>query len=193
VINARHGIGAGLIINGCLFQGDGGCAGEIGHVVVVSEGGELCRCGNRGCLETVASTQALIKRVQSLVAQTHSTLLSKEPIDITLDTVEEAFLSGDALAHQAVMETGRFMGMAISSLVGTLNIRQIVLTGDMTRFGAPWLEAIHGVVSQTTLSRMAQETKIEIGQLGGNDIILGASAMLASNYSLLFKSQPPRG
>jgi N-acetylglucosamine repressor len=193
VINARHGIGAGLIINGSLFQGDGGCAGEIGHVVVVSEGGELCRCGNRGCLETVASTQALIKRVQSLVAQAHPTLLSKMPKDITLDTVEEAFVSGDALARQAVMETGRFMGMAISSLVGTLNIRQIVLTGDMTRFGAPWLEAIHAVVSRTTLSRMAQETKIEIGQLGGNDIILGASAMLASNYSLLFKSQPPRG
>jgi glucokinase-like ROK family protein len=193
VINARHGIGAGIVINGHLFQGDGGCAGEIGHIVVVPDGGELCRCGNRGCLETVASTQALIKRVQSLVSQSISTELPKSPQEITLDTIEQAFTRGDPLTCQVVLETGRYMGMAISSLVGTLNIQEIILTGDMTRFGSPWLEAIRGVISQTTLSRLAQETKIEIGELGRNDIILGASAMLASNYSLLFKSQLSAG
>jgi N-acetylglucosamine repressor len=193
VINARHGIGAGIVINGRLFQGDGGGAGEIGHVVVVPDGGQLCRCGNRGCLETVASTQALIKRVQTLVTQSIPTLLPQSPQEITLDTIEQAFSSGDHLARQAVLETGRYMGMAISSLVGTLNIQKIVLTGDMTRFGSPWLEAIQGMITQTTLSRLAQETQIEIGQLGGNNIILGASAMLANNYSLLFKSQPSHG
>ena len=76
--------------------------------------------------------------------------------------------------------------MAISSLVGALDIQKIVLTGDMTRFGLPWLEVIQEIVSQATLSRLAQETRIEIGQLGENNIILGASAMLANNYSLLF-------
>ena len=192
VINARHGIGAGIVINGRLFQGDGGGAGEIGHVVVVPEGGQLCRCGNRGCLETVASTQALIKQVQSLVAQSIPTQLSHSSQEITLDTIEQAFSNGDPLARQAVLETGHYMGMAISSLVGTLNIQKIVLTGDMTRFGTPWLEAIQGMISQSTLSRLAQDTKIEIGQLGGNDIILGASAMLVNNYSLLFTSQLSR-
>jgi glucokinase len=113
--------------------------------------------------------------------------------EITLDRVEQAFSNGDPLVREAVLETGRYMGMAISSLVGTLNIQKIVLTGDMTRFGRPWLQAIQGTVSQATLSRMAQNTQIEIGELGENDIILGASAMLASNYSLLFKSQPARG
>ncbi len=193
VINARHGIGSGIIINSRLFQGDGGCAGEIGHVVVVPEGGQLCRCGNHGCLETVASTQALIKRVQSLEAQSGSTQFPKSSQEITLDTIEQAYLSGDPLACQAVLETGRYLGMAISSLVGTLNIQKIVLAGDMTRFGRPWLEAIQGMISQTSLSRLAQETQIRIGKLGENDIILGASAMLANNYSLLFKSQPLHG
>jgi predicted NBD/HSP70 family sugar kinase len=193
VINARHGIGAGIVINGRLFQGDGGGAGEIGHIVVVPDGGQLCRCGNRGCLETVASTQALIKRVQTLVSQSIPTRLPQSSQEITLDTIEQAFLSGDHLARQAVLETGRYMGMAISSLVGTLNIQKIILTGDMTRFGNPWLEAIQEMITQTTLSRLAQETQIEIGQLGGNNIILGASAMLANNYSLLFKSQPTHG
>jgi N-acetylglucosamine repressor len=189
VINARHGIGAGIIINGQLFQGDGGGAGEIGHVVVVPVGGQLCRCGNRGCLETVASAQALIERTQMLVSQS---IQAQLPQEITLDTIEQAFTSGDPLARQVVLETGRYMGMAVSSLVGTLDIQKIVLTGDMTRFGQPWLEAIQGIISQATLSRLAQETQIEIGLLGEDNIILGASAMLANNYSLLFNSRPPR-
>jgi glucokinase-like ROK family protein len=193
VINARHGIGAGIVINGQLFQGDGGGAGEIGHVVVVSEGGQLCRCGNYGCLETVASTQALIKRIQLLISQSTPTQLTQLPREITLETIEQAFSRGDPLIHQAVLETGRYLGMAISSLVGTLNIQKIVITGDMTQFGSLWLEEIQSVVTQTTLPRLAYETKIEIGELGGNNIILGASAMLANNYSLLFSSQPSHG
>jgi N-acetylglucosamine repressor len=193
VINARSGIGAGIIINRQLFQGDGGGAGEIGHVVVVPEGGQLCRCGNRGCLETVASSQALVKRMLALVSQSSSAQPLQPSQEITLNTIEQAFMNGDPIARQVVLESGQFMGMAISSLVGTLNIQRIVLMGDMTRFGQPWLDAIQRTISQATLSRLAQETKVEIGQLGGNSIILGSSAMLANNFSLLFKSQTLRG
>jgi N-acetylglucosamine repressor len=192
VINARHGIGAGIIINGTLFHGDGGGAGEIGHVVVVPDGGKLCRCGNRGCLETVASAQALVERTQSLVSQSITNQLPKSVQEITLTTIEQAFRNGDPLVNQAVLETARYMGMAISSLVGALDIQKIVLTGDMTRFGRPWLEVIQGIVSQATLSRLAQETRIEIGQLGENNIILGASAMVANDYSMLFNSRLSR-
>jgi glucokinase-like ROK family protein len=193
VINARHGIGAGIIINGKLFLGDGGSAGEIGHVVVIPEGGQLCRCGNHGCLETVASTQALIKRVQAQVSPSISSQLPTSAQEINLDAIERAYLSGDRIATQAILDSGHYIGLAISSLVGTLNIQKIVLTGDMTRFGQPWMDAIRAAFTRTTLARLEQETKIEIGQLGGNDIILGASAMLASNYSLLFRAQQARG
>lgn len=188
VINVRQGIGAGIVINGHLFQGDGGAAGEIGHVVVVP-GGLLCRCGNYGCLETVASAQAIIKQAKVLAGQNTASPLSQAPEDIDLDTIEMAFLAGDPLARQIVLEAGRFMGRAISSLVGTLNIRKIVLTGVMTCFGEPWVEAIRESMSRTTLSSLAQETRVEIGQLGGNGIILGASALLANDYSLLFSNQ----
>lgn len=183
VINARHGIGAGIVINGRLFYGDGGAAGEIGHVVVVPEGGLPCRCGNTGCLETVASAQAIVKRMRSLTGQSTDPQMSKIQ---TLEDVEKAFSDGDPHARQIVIEAGRYMGLAISSLVGTLNIREIILTGDMTRFGQPWLEAIRSAMRANTLARLAQETRVEIGQLGGNSVILGASALLASNYTLLF-------
>jgi N-acetylglucosamine repressor len=186
VINVRHGIGSGIVINGKLFQGDGGSAGEIGHVVVVPEGGEHCRCGNSGCLETVASAQALVKRTRALVGQYPNTVLSKNPQEITLDAIEQAFNRGDPLACQVVLETAQYLGSAISSLVGILNINKIVLAGDMTRFGESWLAMIREAMMKLSLAGPAQSTSIEIGQLGCNSIILGASAVLSNNYSLLF-------
>jgi predicted NBD/HSP70 family sugar kinase len=131
--------------------------------------------------------------MQALVSQSSPSNPINTPQEITLNSIEQVFMNGDPIARQVVLESGQYMGMAISSLVGTLNIQKIVLMGDMTRFGQPWLDAIQRTVSQTTLTRLAQETKVEIGQLGGNSIILGSSAMLANNYSLLFKSQTLRG
>lgn len=187
VINVRQGIGAGIIINGSLFQGDGGAAGEIGHIVVVPEGGQLCRCGNYGCLETVASAQAIVKRAYELKEQVPSSMqLSQLQAEIDLDGIEAALISGDRLAQQVVVEAGRYMGLAISNLVETLNIQKIVLSGVMTCFGEPWLEAIRESMYRATLSKLAQETVVEIGQLEGNGVILGASAILANDYTSLF-------
>ena len=186
VINVRHGIGAGIVINGLLFQGDGGSAGEIGHIVVVPEGGVLCRCGKKGCLETVASAQALIKRVRSLLGQYPDSPLAQVPHEINLETIEQAFKSDDPLACQAVLETAHYIGFAVSNLVGILNIQKIVLAGDMTRFGQPWLDEIRTTMSHTSLAEVAQNTRIEIGQFSENGIILGASAIMVNNYSLLF-------
>ena len=76
-----------------------------------------------------------------------------------MSTIEQAFKNGDPLVHQAVLETARYMGMAISNLVGALDIQKIVLTGDMTRFGEPWLEVIQGIVSRSdTLQVSARNT-----------------------------------
>lgn len=188
VINLLYGVGAGIILNGNLFHGDGGGAGEIGHVVV-QEGGMPCRCGNLGCLETVASTQAVIQRAQMLVNQNAISSLSKREEEITLDMIEQAFTSGDPLIRQIVLQAGHYLGLAISSLIGTLNINHIILVGDMTRFGEPWLDAIRKSVRQTTLSRLAEETTIEIGRSEPDGIILGASALILKNYSLLFTHQ----
>jgi N-acetylglucosamine repressor len=186
VINIQHGIGSGIIINGQLFQGDGGSAGEIGHMVVVPEGGSLCRCGNYGCLETVASAQAIINRYKMLVQQSDDPRYSRLPAELDLALIERQFNSGDPLARQVILEAGRSLGLAISYLVGSLNIHKIVVVGIMSPFGEPWLESVCESVLRFSLSKPAQDTEIEIGQLDGNGIILGASAILANDYSLLF-------
>jgi N-acetylglucosamine repressor len=186
VINARHGLGAGIVIDGQLFQGDGGGAGEIGHVVVVRENGLPCRCGNYGCLETVASAQAILRRFRNLVNQSANTQLLRQSQEITLDTVKEAFIAGDPLARQVVLEAGIYMGLVISGLVGMLNIHNIVMSGELTRFGAPWMEIVRETMMKTSLSESVADTRVDASILDSNAIILGATALLSSNYSLLF-------
>jgi predicted NBD/HSP70 family sugar kinase len=187
VINIRQGIGAGILINGRLFQGDGGGAGEIGHVVV-EEGGRLCRCGNRGCLETIASTRGIVERAKSFAAEFPNSAIAIKPANITFESLYRAFMNNDPLAYKVVQDAGHSLGAAIASLISTLNIQKFILVGDMTRFGQPWLEAICEKMSTGTLSKLADGTSIEIGKLDPQDTILGASALLLlDGYSLLFK------
>jgi N-acetylglucosamine repressor len=186
VVNVKHGIGAGILINGRLFQGDGGGAGEIGHVVV-HENGTPCRCGKRGCLETVASARAIVQRAVTLAPQYAGSELAQTPQSISLDTLELAWQANDPLARQVVSEAAQYLGTSIASLVSVLNIHKIVLTGDMVRFGEPWLQSVRESMTQASLTRMAQDTQLEIGTLGFKACVLGAAAfMLLDNYDLLF-------
>ncbi|HNT25753.1 MAG TPA: ROK family transcriptional regulator [Anaerolineales bacterium] len=170
VINIQHGIGAGILINGRLFSGDGGGAGEIGHVVV-QEDGELCRCGRRGCLETVASAQAVLRQLKMT----------------SIDQAVAAFEAGDEHARQIVARAGQYLGFSLAHLVGALNIQKIILTGDMTRFGADWLEMVRSTMQNAALARLAEGTQLGVGTLDYPACVLGASAfLLLDNYSLLF-------
>jgi predicted NBD/HSP70 family sugar kinase len=188
VINARHGLGAGIILNGRLFPGDGGGAGEIGHVVV-QEAGSLCRCGNYGCLETVASVQGVIQKVKELAPGSIRSRDSGMQDEASLDAIVQAYTAGDPQVKQIVSDSARYMGLAISGLVGVLNIQKILISGDMTHFGDAWLQAVREAVSQHSFSRLVTETHIDVGQLGKDSILLGASAVLISHYSLLFRRE----
>lgn len=189
LINVHHGIGSGIIINREIFQGDGGFAGEIGHIEVVHEGGEICRCGKRGCLETVASAKALLSQVNEFIKQHPESTLAHKSRKINLDTIEEAFKLGDPYIRNLVLKTADYIGMAISNLIGILNIQKIVLAGDMTCFGEPWLNKIRTSMMNYSLGQSGENTRVEIGQLGKNAVLLGAAAVFANNYAYLFNSR----
>ena len=170
VINMKHGIGSGILINGRLFQGDGGGAGEIGHVVVQGNN-ELCSCGKRGCLETISSARAVLKNLNLK----------------SLDQAQEAYVSGDKKVVKVVNGAAYHLGMVLANLIGTLNIHRFVLTGDMTQFGAAWLDAVSEAMRNAVLARMSENTLLELGALDYRACILGASAfLLLDDYSLLF-------
>jgi N-acetylglucosamine repressor len=186
VVNVRHGIGAGILINGRLFQGDGGGAGEIGHVMV-QENGRLCRCGKRGCLETVSSAKAVVQRAQELAGEYDHSQMAHDPSKITLDSIIVAFHENDPLAQRIIWDAAHYLGISIANLVGTLNIQKIVLTGEMSLFGEAWLELIRESMQQSGLAHMVRSTQLDIGKLDFRGYILGASALLVmEDYSLLF-------
>ncbi len=170
VINVRHGIGSGILVNGRLFQGDGGGAGEIGHVVV-QEDGELCRCGKRGCLETISSARAVIQQLNVS----------------SLDEAQRAFDAGDKKAREVIARSAHYLGISLANLTGILNIQKIVVTGNMNRFGDTWLNEINSSMRNAALSRLVENTHLELGTLDYRACILGASAFLMlDGYSLLF-------
>jgi len=189
VVTIKHGIGAGILIDGRLFQGDGGGAGEIGHVVV-QENGKLCRCGKYGCLETVASTRAIIQQAIALAPEYVESELAKHPENVTLASIESALKANDPLAEKVVSDAAHYLGTSLASLIGILNIQKIVLTGDMAYFGEAWLQSVQNAMTQAALTRMAQDTQLEFGKLEFKACILGSSAfMLLENYSLLFSPE----
>jgi glucokinase-like ROK family protein len=179
VVKVGRGIGAGIVLNGVLYQGDGFGAGEIGHSSV-ADNHRPCRCGSSGCLETIASTRAVVQRVRELAPHAPESLLHRpaNPDGIGFDALADAFARGDQLATEVVTDAAHHLGRSIGALVGAFNIQHIVLVGEMTVFGDPWLAAIRREAHRSALALLADETTIEIGRLESNLVVLGAAALL---------------
>ena len=180
LIKVGRGTGGGIVLNRQLYYGDGFGAGEIGHVTVV-EDGELCRCGHYGCLETVTSNRAIVKRAQAIAKKDpHSTLyrLVATPEEINTDIVLQAFEAGDEALQPVIAEAGHYLGVAVANLVGALNVQRVVIAGSVARFGQALLEPTVQEVRRRSLAALANETRIEITSLGPDIVILGAAALL---------------
>jgi N-acetylglucosamine repressor len=178
VVKVGQGIGAGIILNGRLYQGDGFGAGEIGHTTVV-EDGELCRCGSLGCLETVASVRAIVARARHLAAhRPASSTLTADPTHIDEAAVVAAFLAGDEVAQTVVEDAARQLGRALAALVGGVNVRRIRIVGSVYAFGDPWLEIVRREIRSHAMPLLAQETEVEFGQTQEHVVALGAGALL---------------
>jgi N-acetylglucosamine repressor len=188
VIHVGHGVGSGIVLNGQLLHGKPLGAGEIGHVVVV-EGGEQCRCGNSGCLETVAGSRAIVRRAQVLARGNPGSILHRlaaSPEAITLKTICQALDAGDESARQVIFEAGRGLGIAAANLVGVLGSCRILLTGSVTCFGQYLLDEIRGEMTKRCLHLVARDTEVGFASLGADIVLLGASALLLPNELGLF-------
>ncbi len=165
-IKVGRGIGAGIVLNGALYQGDGFGAGEIGHVVVEDDGAQ-CRCGRFGCLETVASAPAIVARARELGLAA-----------ATFDDVRRALGDGDEAATSAARSAGRYLGRAVAGLVGALDIHDIVVHGTVAELGEPWLAAIRDEATRRSLPLLADEIKVRHARIAEDETVLGASALL---------------
>jgi glucokinase-like ROK family protein len=188
VIKIEHGIGAGIVLNGRLFHGDTFGAGEIGHVTVV-ENGQPCRCGNFGCLETVASAWAIVQQAQIIAENDpHSPLhqFAPSPEKITIREVWQAAEAGDQAVRETVVKAGRCLGIALANLVAVLSLRRILIAGSVTCFGPLLLDVMQQEMIRRSLAPVARETQLGLSSMGPDMVILGASALVLTRELGLF-------
>jgi predicted NBD/HSP70 family sugar kinase len=181
-IQVGRGIGAGVVLGGELFHGDGFGAGEIGHVVVDDDGAE-CRCGRFGCLETVASSRAIIHSATAAARADPASNLGRQLAangsgELTLDDVRAALEEGDEAARRTVVSAGRFLGQAVAGLIGVLDVERIVLHGSVASLGEPWLEAVRDEARRRSLGLLVRDVSIEVAPPIGDLVVMGASALL---------------
>jgi len=167
------GVGAGLVLGGRLHHGAGGLAGELGHVQVRADG-VVCRCGNRGCLETIAAESAL----QALLSPARGHEVTTREI---LDLVAE----GDPGARRVVGDAGRAIGRVLADLCNALNPEAIVVGGELAEAGEPLLRGIRESIERFALPGAAQMVEVIPGELGERAEVLGALALIIGNTESL--------
>jgi predicted NBD/HSP70 family sugar kinase len=181
-ITVGRGIGAGVVLGGELFHGDGFGAGEIGHVVVDDDGAE-CRCGRFGCLETVANSHAILLWAMDAAAADPTSPLGRRAAaapagGLTLADVRAALDEGDESARRIVVTAGRFLGQAVAGIIGVLDVEHIVLHGSVTQLGELWLDAVRDEAGRRSLRLLSQDVSIEMAEPIGDLVVMGASALL---------------
>jgi predicted NBD/HSP70 family sugar kinase len=179
-ITVGRGIGAGVVIGGELFHGDGFGAGEIGHTVVEDDG-SACSCGRFGCLETVANARAIVAGAIEAAGREPDSALAKrlrEHGELTLDDVRQALEAGDEPARSVVIAAGRYLGRVIAAIIGILDVERIVLHGSVTQLGEPWLEAVRDEARRRSLDLLSRDVSIELAPPIGDLVVMGASALL---------------
>jgi len=170
-VYAGSGIGAGVVLDGTLFSGATGYAGEVGHSPVV-ENGVRCSCGNRGCLETVASSQAIVRHAGELLKSGgESSRLQRGRRRLTADMVVELARDGDAVALRAVREAGDQLGRGIAYLVNVLSPSIVVLGGPLVASEA-YVEAAQASAARHCLP--AEAVAVETTAIGPDAPLLGA-------------------
>jgi predicted NBD/HSP70 family sugar kinase len=172
-VKVSTGIGAGIVLNGSLYRGITGSAGEIGHTTI-EEDGPLCRCGNRGCLETVASTDAVL----SLLRPTHGQDLGMRGLAELLDT-------GDAAAIRVVNDAGREIGRVVAGLCNVLSPAGVIVGGDLGVVAAPLMTGIREALDRYALPAVRAAIELRAGVLGERAEVLGALALVIGDTDRL--------
>ncbi|MEV7724938.1 ROK family transcriptional regulator [Streptomyces sp. NPDC087917] len=167
-IKVASGVGAGLVINGQIYRGPGGTAGEIGHITL-DESGPVCRCGNRGCLETFAAARYVLPLLQS----------SHGP-ELTMERVVELAREGDPGCRRVVTDVGRHVGSGVASLCNLLNPSRVVLGGSLAEAGELVLAPIRESVGRYAIPSAARQLSVLTGSLGERAEVLGALALVLS-------------
>jgi predicted NBD/HSP70 family sugar kinase len=165
-LKVATGIGAGLIVGGRPYHGAGGTAGEIGHTVI-DPGGSICRCGNRGCLETMAGVPPVLAALRDAYGS-----------ELTIDEAIARARDGDAGCRRVIADAGRAIGAAVATLCNLFNPRRIVVGGDLGAAGELLLAPLRESLRLGAIRSAAEDVEVVEGALGDRAEVLGAVALV---------------
>jgi glucokinase len=183
-ITIGEGIGGAIILDGKLWTGASGFAGEVGHITIDSEGSQ-CQCGNMGCLETVASGPNIVRRAKERLHQDSTSSLSKLGMNknFTADDLAREATEGDDFALMMLERTGKYVGTGVASVINLLNIERIVLGGGVMQAGDLILNPIIQEAKKRAFQPCFDATTILAAALGSDAATIGA-AMLARDAAI---------
>jgi glucokinase len=176
------GIGGGLILNGALYRGFSKGAGEVGHIIVEA-GGPRCGCGNRGCLEAIASRTAITRDIRKAIKRGYRGPISKalrsETDQLSGKDLKAAYDAGDELVKRTIHRAAKLIGIGMGSLLNVLGLEMVVLGGGVVEaFGDMFVDRIERVARDIAFDMNAKDVKITRAALGDDAGVIG-SAMLA--------------
>jgi predicted NBD/HSP70 family sugar kinase len=167
-VKVTSGVGAGIIVKGGLYRGTAGRAGELGHVRVRPDG-PVCRCGRRGCLETVASTDALRRALREQHGR-----------DLSTAAMMRAARAGDPDCRRVIEDGGRALGSVLATILNVLNPELVVIGGELAPVGDLLVDAVERSIALDALPETAASARVVAGVLGDRTQLLGALATIIS-------------
>jgi glucokinase len=178
LITVGTGIGGGIIINGRLYLGTRGSAGEVGHMTI-DVNGPRCSCGNIGCWEVLASGTAMAREAIARISRGEKSTLTKmvggKIEKITAETVEAAAREGDSLALGVISQVATYLGVGMVNLVNIFNPEMIIVGGGVAKMGELLLEPARRVVREMTFKVATEAMRIVPAQLGEDAGVLGGA------------------
>jgi glucokinase-like ROK family protein len=180
------GIGGGLFLNGNLYRGRYGFAGEIGHSPIVAEPYQNpCHCGNLGCWETYANQHSVIQRVQRRLENNRESIISNLMVEqgtpLTIPIIKQAAEKGDQEALEALAETGTALGLGFASLIDIFNPDKIILGGSLSIVGKYLLPSIKDTATKHSLSDVSPKADISLSGFGTDAILVGAISIVVDD------------
>lgn len=175
------GVGGGVIADGNLIHGVAGAGGEIGHMIVDPENGFTCTCGNKGCLETVASATGVVRVARQLAEQYEGSSAIKAAIDngdtVTSKDIFIAAEDGDKFANSVVERVSRYLGLAAANISNILNPDSVVIGGGVSASGEFLRSRVEKYFVTFAFPQVKKSTKIKIAELGNDAGIIGAASL----------------
>ena len=183
IINLNWGVGLGIIINGTVFKGESGFAGEFSHIPL-SDNNTLCSCGKRGCLEVEASLNAAIRNTENDIEKNEYSIYStfvKSNLN-KIDALIEASNVGDQIAINNLGKIGYMLGKGISTLIHILNPKQIIVSGRGAELGRILNPQIQIAINECCIPEIAKTTQIQMSELNKHAQVKGTAGIVAENH-----------